>query len=332
MRILYVAMTSWGVGDELALRGTYSLLERVFPDHVKLFAEKNPELRPLPNAVFTSDVWQEQVCDFLPDLIVHAGGNEWAGDLHSVWDSLSITAGVPVVYLGVGMHNAAADQERSAKVLAHCPLFIGRDHVAVAHAEALGARHAMRLCCPSIFIGRTSQNGGPLGLVYEARNAAMAHNCGSDALHEAEVDVFCRASAAGPTRIICHFIGDYAEALKRFPKWHDRIVYSRVLDDYLRWYSTCSKIASMRLHGAHLGVGCDKPTLCLRTGVGKTCALGGIGVPLVHPSSAVFADAGMFSNPTQTTALKAESLEKYMCALRELKAELLADMGNGGGA
>jgi len=311
MRILYVTITNWGVGDELALRGALLVMDKVFPGHLKFFADKNPEIAP--RSPVNSDTWRGQWAHSAIDVVVHAGGNSWTGSAYAQVEQFTIETRTPVIYLGVGMHNPNADEEHTRLVLAQSPLFIGRDHVATNTAQRLGAANAHKLCCPSLFIAPAVKVlGGAIGLVYQAQSAVLPHSCGNESLYEAEVALFRKILQRRDALLICHFIGDYVDAMRRFPEHEGRIVYSRVLDDYIRWYSQCGRIMSMRLHGAYLGATLGLPTMCLKKGVGKCCALGEIGVPVVHPREARSDRLTMFSVREQTQALKVKFWREYM--------------------
>lgn len=237
------------------------------------------------------------------DLIVHAGGNNWANESHTPWEWYADKYGIPTIYLGVGMSAPSPDEARLKRILAASPLFVGRDGVAVKAAKHFGAKRALLLCCPSLFIERTRSVGRTIALVYQARSAIGPHSCGKEDLWEAEKALFRRILARHNALLICHFIGDYADALKQFPKSQDRIVYSRILDDYIGWYMGCDRVLSMRLHGAYLGAALGIRTICLKP-ASKCIALPVIGVPVVHPSLVNSQELSLYSDLDETDRLK----------------------------
>lgn len=318
-RVLYVTISNWGVGDELALTGTHRLMREALPGHLTFYAEKNEAVRALPQQPFKWDIWTRNLHAPNVDLIVHAGGNQWSGPNHADWETRTVTKNVPVLYLGVGMWNSKSNVDRVKNVLARCPLFIGRDEIACKKAEELGATNVHRLCCPSLFIEDAVPLGDKVGIVYQAKQVVGPHSCGKQDLQDAQAEMVNRVSDRHPSLIICHFIGDFHDAVRRFPKWKSRIVYSRLLGDYVGWYKQCGRILSMRLHGAYLGATLGRPTACLKAGVPKICALKHIGVPVVHPAEAKV-DGGTFSDVATTERLKAGYLAEYRRLLKGVVA------------
>jgi hypothetical protein len=262
-------------------------------------------------------VWGKRWPSIDFDLVVHSGGNCWTGTGHDVLEAAVAQRGWPVIYLGVGMANHPVNPATLRESMKHVTLFIGRDEIAKGHAVTLGATNAHRICCPSFFLDAETRSDGPVGLVFQGLGEIPSHSCDKEDVFEGEVKLFRRMSAVKPTRIICHFIGDYAEAMKQFPEYADRMVYSRVLDDYIRWYSECSKIMSMRFHGAYLGAALGLPTVCLKAKMLKCEALKHIAVPVIHPDSARSDDRGEFSNPAETEKLKTQ----YGAEVRRLLKE-----------
>ena len=311
-RVLYITIRDWGVGDELALQGAIFLMNKIWPGHLNFFGNKNPELRVEPNQSFKSDVWSREQCDFAPDLVVYAGGTAWGGKGHESWEGLW-----PTVYLGVGGGPGRGDETRTRAAIAKSLLFIARDAVSAKKATEFGAERIMTICCPSLFLsGKAALPTKHVGIVYQGQNQVKPHSCGSETLHEAEVEMINGLSAKAETLIICHWIGDYAQALWRFPKWHDRIVYSRLLSDYIDWYGDCGKIITMRFHGAYLGAALGRPTVCVKQAVKKSGALPLIGVPVLHPSDVDLGSVGCFSNPGHVESLKARYLDQYLIQLQ----------------
>jgi len=312
--VLYVTITDWGIGDELALQGAIHLMEQVRPGHLKFYGNKNPELRVEDWRPFKSDVWNCFQCDFPPDLVVYAGGCAWTGRGNELWERPW-----PSVYLGVGGGiRDDTTETRARAALAECLLFVGRDDLAVEAAEKLGAMNVVKLCCPSLLI-QVRPDGpvaGRVGFVYQSVSNVRPHSCGSDELHNAQVRLIRQASASGDTLIICHWIGDYARALHLFPEWVGRIVYSRLLLDYERWYASCERLVTMRFHGAHFGAALGRPTVCIKEGAKKSGALEAIGVPVLHPSAVALDDDKCFSDPVSVATLKAGYLERYLSGLR----------------
>ena len=318
-RILYVSVTNWGVGDELALRGAQLALQGAYPGHLAFLAEKNPEFAP-GNPV-QSDLWAGALAHHGIDLVVYAGGESWTGPQYAEIEDFAIETQTPIIYLGVGMHNPHGDDAKTRKILERCPVFIARDHVADMAATRLGAPRVWRACCPSLFIREPVPLGDKPGLVFQAHNDAPAQNCGPEELEAQQISLFSRISARTETLIICHFIGDYIRAMGCFPEYRERVVYSRFLDDYIGWYTECGSILSMRLHGAYLGAMLGRPTICLRAGVGKACALGLIGVPVRPPASVDSTRRELYSDPEEVRELRAQHAVAYAEALAGLPAE-----------
>ena len=319
-RVLYQTISDWGVGDELALRGSIALMEEQLPGHLKFFADSSPDLQHVPCKERTSDIWGTRWPSIEFDLVVHSGGNCWTGAGHDDLEAAVAQRGWPVIYLGVGMANHPVNEAVLRDSMKHVRLFIGRDEIARGHAARLGAKNAHCICCPSFFLDAETKANGPVGLVFQGLGEIPSHSCYNPDIFAGEVGLFRRVSAAKPTRIICHFIGDYAEAMKQFPEYADRIVYSRVIDDYIRWYSECSKIMSMRFHGAYLGAALGLPTVCLKAKMLKCEALKHIAIPVVHPDAVRSDDLGGFSNPAETEKLKAQ----YGAEVRQLLKEAVA--------
>lgn len=315
-RVCYVTISNWGVGDELAMRGTLALMREAVPGHLPFFAEKNEAIRPMPEQPYKLDIWDARLHAPNVDFIVHAGGNQWSGPNHAAWEDRTINGKTPVLYLGVGMWNGKADKDKTRKVMAHCRLFVGRDEVGCRAAHELGAAKVHLLCCPSLFIEPAVPPGDRVGLVYQAHQEVAPHSVDAD-LHKGEIDLYRRVCANRPSLIICHFIGDFVNALKHFPEWKDRIVYSKLLDDYVRWYKQCNRIVTMRLHGAYLGVTLGRPTVCIKAGESKICAMKQIAVPVVEPGKLSTTDMSQFSKPDETQALKATYLAEYRRLLKQ---------------
>lgn len=315
-RVLYVTISNWGVGDELAMRGTLMLMREALPGHLTFFAEKNEAIRALPDQPFKLDLWSDKLHRTNLDFIVHAGGNQWSGPNHAAWEDWTIESKVPVLYLGAGMWNNKADKAKTRKVMEHCHLFAGRDEVACRAAKEVDAQNVHLLCCPSLFIEPETPVGDRVGLVYQAHQEVGPHSVTKE-LADAEIALYRRVCANRPSLIICHFIGDFVSAIRVFPEWKDRIVYSKLLDDYIGWYKQCNRIVTMRLHGAYLGATLGRPTCCIKAGESKICAMKQIAVPVVEPGQCVTTDAGQFSKPTEVRALRANYLAAYRQLLRE---------------
>lgn len=315
-RVCYVTITNWGVGDDLAMRGAMGLMRTVLPGHLTFCAEKNEAMRKMAGAHYKWDIWNSALHAPDVDLIVHAGGNQWSGPNHAAWEDRIIAKKTPVIYLGVGMWSNRASKDKARKVLEHCRLFVGRDEVACQAASDLGAKNVHLLCCPSLFIEPAAPlDGDRVGLVYQAHGVVGPHSVKTE-LAEAEVALYRRVCDKRPSLIICHFIGDFVSALNAFPEWEDRIVYSKVLDDYIGWYRSCNRIVSMRLHGACLGVTLGRPTVCIKAGETRVCAMKQIAVPVIEPSMVSTVEMSQFSKPSETEVLKAYYLGEYLRLLK----------------
>lgn len=319
MNILYVTISNWGVGDELALMGTLMLTEKVWPGHNKFYADKNFEIQK-DSELFYSDIWIPSK-DIPIDLVVHAGGNGWSGPEHSPWNNFIVNNNIPVVYLGVGMARGEDKNHPVMKeVMERCLLFAGRDHVSVSMANKLGCQSVVQICCPSLFIRKKTSRKceeDRVGLVFQYNGPVLPHSCKGKELYESEVELFRNISESKDTHIICHFIGDYEDAIKAFPDYADRAKYSRSISDYINWYSECSSIISMRLHGGYLGAALDKPTTTIKYRMSKMCALPVIGVPVSSPQEMNVSNYMTYlSDPEATKILKRNYYNRYMSCLK----------------
>lgn len=271
-KVCYVGLRDFRVGDTLAMEASVDLIKSIIGEHIKILYEKENEK--------VGNSWMRDR-DVPVDLVVHAGGNEWAGfdDL----EKCCIANNVPVIYLGVGT-GSRSFSGTTKKMFRVCKvLMLGRDHIATESAQRLGAE-SHKLTCPSFFHYRPSDSGDRIGIVFQSnRCREKAHCIRSEKIYKQSLEFIHDHLNENPM-LICHYIDDYLDLFNRYSNSRNKLCYSTRIKDYIKWYSQCGVIYSTRLHGVMLAASLDKPTVGLKAGVQKMCAFDHLPINVVEPA------------------------------------------------
>ena len=295
-KVCYVGLRDFRVGDTLAMEASVDLIESLIGEHIKILYEKENEN--------VGNSWMRDR-NVPVDLVVHAGGNEWAGfdDL----EECCIADNVPVIYLGVGTGSRSFNGTTKKMFRACKVLMLGRDHIATESAQRLGGE-VYKLTCPSLFYYRSVDSGDRLGIVFQSnRCREKAHCIRSEKIYKQSLGFIQDRLKENPM-LICHYIDDYLDLYNRFPESSKDLRYSTRIEDYIKWYSQCGVIYSTRLHGVMLAASLGKPTVGLKAGVKKMCAFDHLPINVVEPAKVSCKD---LSNPEQVNAIKQSMAKEF---------------------
>ncbi len=288
-KVCYVSLRDFRVGDTLALQASVDIMDSLIGEHIKVTYEKDWKA--------VSNSWDSNR-DIPLDLVVHAGGNEWSGFKNL--EQMCSNKNIPVIFLGVGTGSKKFNCT-TKKMFHQCrTLMLGRDHIATESAKKLGGDSFM-LTCPSLFHYKNTDKGDRFGVVFQSNHCMEKPHCiRSEELYNQLLEFIEKHKEERPM-LICHYIDDYLDLHNRFPDMREDLRYSNRLSDYIQWYSQCEVIYSMRLHGAMLAASLNKPTVCLKKGVEKSCAFDHLAIKVVEPMEVSFDD---LSDPIEVNKIK----------------------------
>jgi len=276
-KILFSTTKNWNVGDEIILAGIKNLLRKLDLEFTSVIWNRHPSINPGNMGLDNSfDVKRHKITAI--DYIIIAGTPDWASPRNLPLFAKILGTSKKVAFIGIGCSSPPflfdGNRILMEVMKKHTELIITRDKNTFLSIKNTFDRfnsatkvknyfpEVYLKPCPALFAStkvRKVTSANTVGIVFQTIRTRS--NSISRQLFKSVMKLYKSIYKEFRVRLICHYIDDFVDAFKFFPK--AELLYSPELNDYYDFYGSVDLTIGTRLHGAIFALSQGIPAILL---------------------------------------------------------------------